>query len=172
MEQQAAQRAGLRAYEMERHAQTQTADFNQREAQFREEWMVVRQECAKLTKDKDTLTMDLAACQDTIHEESQAYHQLQRHLAERPTLPQLADDSQARRERSEWGAVGVGDAVDHCDDGRSLRQSTVAGTAREGGRPSRDVDPGYGHPVASAVGRPADEGCSYLPESSDVRPSA
>ena len=45
LERQAAHRAGLHAYETDLQAQTQTADFNQREAQFREAWMFLRQEC-------------------------------------------------------------------------------------------------------------------------------
>jgi len=124
-EQQAAHRAGLRARDMELHAQAQAAELNQREAQFQEEWMFLQQECAKLTEDKDMMMVDLIACQDMIHEESQASQQYRRQLLGQQSLPRLVDDLRAHRERNELWAVGAGDAVDYRDDGRSLRQPTV-----------------------------------------------
>ena len=142
---------------MELHAQAQVDELNQREAQFQEEWMFLQQECAKITKDKDMMMIDLIACQDMIHEESQASQQYRRQLLGQQSLPRLVDEPRAHRERSELWAVGAGDAVDYRDDGRALRQPTVAGNAHDGGRLPRDVDSGYGHPVGSAVGRSVHE---------------
>jgi len=156
-EQQAAYLAGLYAREMEVHAQAQAAELDKREVRLQEEWQLMQQECVKLTKDKEVLMMDLVACQDTIREESQACQQYRRQLLGPVQLPQLIDGPRAHRVPSElWGA-GTGDAVDSRDDGRSLRQTTNTGNARDGGRPTRDGDGGFGHPVGFAVGATAHE---------------
>ena len=141
--------------------------------------MFLQQECAKLTNNKYTLIMDLTACQDTIHEESQALQQFRRQIAGQPPvvgyvnqqLPQLVDDPRALRERSELWAVGARAAVDHRDGRRPLRQSTNAGDAPSGGRPLRDVDTSYGRPVGYAVAGQTQENYGYPPEDDGIRSS-
>ena len=120
--------------------------------------------------------VDLAACQDMIHEESQSLQQFRRQIAGQhravgyngQPLPQLVDDLRAHREQSELWAVGTRDVVDYRDGGRSLRQSTIAGDTLDGGRPPRGVDSSYGRPVGHAVGGQAWEN-HIPPEDDDVR---
>ena len=54
-------------------------------------------------------------------------------------------------------------------DGRSLRQPTTAGDARDGGRPFRDDDLGSGRPVGFAVGTTALEAFRHRLGSEEVR---
>jgi len=167
-ERQAANLAGLRAREMETHAQKQIAELNQREACMQQNWQLMQQECATLIRDKESLMQNLIVCQDMIREEAQAHQQQQRQLLEQVQTPQLVDDPHALPGRSElWGAT-AGEALtgrdggrlfrpgmsaaEVRDDGRSLRQSLDAKSTQDGGRPLRGSEFGLGQPAGFAIG--------------------
>ena len=95
--------------------------------------------------------MDLAACQDTIRDEAQTCQQYQNQLK----VFQISDGSRAHRASDGLWGMRAEDTAESRVDGRSLRQPTTAGDARDGGRPFRDDDPGSGRPVGFAVGTTA-----------------
>ena len=109
--------------------------------------------------------MDLAVCQDRIRDESQTCQQCQSQLK----LLQLSDGSRAHRVSSELWGTRADDAVDRRGDGRSLRQITTTGEARDGGRPFRDDDLGFGCPVGFAVGATAYEDFRHRLGNDEVR---
>ena len=118
-----------------------------------------------MAKEKEGLMMDLAVCQDTICDDSQTCQQYQSQLR----LLQHSDGSRAHRVSNELWGTRADDAVDRRGDGRSLRQTTTTGDARDGGRPFRDDNLGSGYPVGSAVGATAYENFRHWLGNGEVR---
>jgi hypothetical protein len=136
-ERQAAHQAGLRAREMEAHAQRQLAELNQREVCMQQDWQALQHECTTLTRD-ESLMQNLIACQDMIHEEVQVCQQQQRQLLEQAQTPQLVEGLRALPGQNEiWGGAMAGNAPMDRDSGRLFRPETGVTEVRDDGRSLR-----------------------------------